>query len=139
MIEEYLQSIGYNDEQILSIRKTFPSFKYSEATILYNFKNMYQYFKKNGIEGEEFIKITMITPNIIMESIENIKNRIQELISLGFRKTDVFQMIQSYPYILGIHTSQIQSKLEDLMKLSFSKNAVITIVSKYPLDRKSVV
>ena len=92
MLDEFLQSIGYQESQITKIHKIYPSHQYSESTLLYNLKNLYQYFSKNGITEKEFIEITITIPNIIMRSIENIKIQIQELNSLGFHKLDIIEI-----------------------------------------------
>ena len=133
MLEEFLESLGFSQEQIKIIQKIYPTSRYTESTLLYNFKNLYHYFRRNGIDHKEFISVIMTTPNIIIDSLETIKIRIEELNSFGFHKLDVFSMIKSYPYLLEISLSKIQNRIDQLMDLSFPKQNVISIFSNCPL------
>ena len=38
MLEEYLDGIGFSDKQIKNIEKIYPLSRYSESTLLFNFK-----------------------------------------------------------------------------------------------------
>ena len=77
MLEEYMLDLGYSTDQIKIIRNTYPKRVYSESTLLFNLKNLYNFLRRNGVLNKEFIKITITTPNIINESIENIKLKIE--------------------------------------------------------------
>ena len=73
MLEDFLYGIGFSEKDINTVLKMIPKTMVSEATLLYNFKNLYHYFKRNGINNESFKSIIMTTPNLVLESIENIK------------------------------------------------------------------
>ena len=60
MLDEFMISIGYNKDKIEFIKNSYPLSNYSEGTILYNIKNLYNYLKRNSINNEEFINITII-------------------------------------------------------------------------------
>ena len=90
MLDEYLENIGYSNKQTSFLKKTYPISSYSESTLLYNFKTIYNFFKKNNVDNESFIYITTTVPNIICESIENIKNKIYYFYLLGFNKLEFF-------------------------------------------------
>ena len=49
MLEEYLLDIGYSEKDINKINNFFPKKIYSEATILYNFRNLERFFRRNHI------------------------------------------------------------------------------------------
>ena len=132
MLEEFLLSIGYDDLQIDMLFKIYPKSKYSEATLLYNFKNLYHYFRRNGFDNGDFINLTITRPDIILESIENIRVKVDELNSIGFHKLDAFYMIKKYPYILSLSIQKIKSKLEVLQDLAFPKDNIISIFANYP-------
>ena len=132
MLEEFLLSIGYEDNEINTILKIYPKSKYSEATLLYNFKNLYHFFKRNGFDNGDFIRITVTKPDILLESIEDIKDKIEELNAIGFHKLDAFYMIKKYPYLLSIGIPKIKNKMEVLQDLSFPKESIISIFANYP-------
>ena len=46
MLDEYLENIGYSNKQTSFFKKTYPISSYSESTLLYNFKTIYNFFKK---------------------------------------------------------------------------------------------
>ena len=94
MLEEYLLDIGYSEKDIKKINKFFPKKFYSEATILYNFRNLERFFRRNHINHKEFIFITLTVPNILNLGIENINSRIKSLASLGFNKIDFFSILK---------------------------------------------
>ena len=124
MLEEYMLDIGYSNNQIKIIKNIYPTSLYSCSTILYNLKNLYNYFHKNGINNKEFIYITVTTPNIISESIENIKQKIFELNEFGFNKFESFDIIKNYPYILEISNQKIKNKFDKLTDIGFSKKEI---------------
>ena len=99
MLEDYMISIGFSTDDIAFIRSTYFQPVYSENSILYNFKNIVNYFHRNQLSNDDIIFIVRSKPEIINTSIENIKLKIDELSSMGFNKTQIFRMIKTYPYI----------------------------------------
>ena len=132
MLDEFLDSIGFTEEQIAHIQKIYPSSLYSESSIIYNLKSIYYFFKRNGVTNQDFVSITMTIPNIIMESIENIKIKIQEFNDLGFNKLDFYHMLKAYPYILEIGSNKINNRMDKLQELSFQRNDIISMVVECP-------
>ena len=130
MLDEYLNTLGYSKEQIKTIHNIFPSSRYSESTLLYNIKNLYNYLQNNDVTKKEFIYITMTTPNIISESIENIKLRIEDLKSLGFNKINSFKIFKNYPYILEISNDKMQRRINKFKDLGFTKDSIIYFISE---------
>ena len=127
MLEEYMTDIGYTNDEINIIRNTF--INYSSSTILYNLKNMYNFFRRSGVNNKEFIYITTTSPNILLESIENIKQKILELNSFGFTKISSFNILKTYPYILDISNQKIKNKFDKLYDFGFHKDDILIILS----------
>ena len=69
-------NIGYTDEQIELIINSYPLNTYTESTLLFNIKNMINFFHRNGLNNEDIIKITSTIPNLLVISTENIKNEL---------------------------------------------------------------
>ena len=78
MLEEYMMNIGYTEEQRELIVNSYPLNTYTESTLLFNIKNMINFFHRNGLNNEDIIKITSTIPNLLVISTENIKNRVKE-------------------------------------------------------------
>lgn len=132
MLEEYLLDIGYSEKDINKINNFFPKKIYSEATILYNFRNLERFFRRNHINHQDFIFITLTVPNILNLGIENINSKIKSLSSLGFNKIDFFSILKKYPYFIEFNFDNIQSKIEILSSYSFTNDDVVSIFVRVP-------
>jgi len=132
MLEEYLLDIGYSDKDIKKINKFFQKTFYSEATILYNFRNLERFFKRNHINNQEFIYITLTVPNILTLGIENINSKIKSLSLLGFNKIDFFSILKKYPYFIELNLENIQSKIDIFSGYSFANEDVVSIFVRLP-------
>ena len=60
MLDEYMNVIGYTDEEISLIKKAYPINTYTESTLLYNIKNIVNYFRRNSLDNKDIIHITHI-------------------------------------------------------------------------------
>ena len=129
MLEEYMMNIGYTDEQIELIINSYPLNTYTESTLLFNIKNMINFFHRNGLNNEDIIKITSTIPNLLVISTENIKNRVKELITLGFNKLEAYKMIKNYPYIIELSFQKIINKYNYLKDLGFSDDNIVDIMA----------
>ena len=120
MLEEFMISLGHKDDEIDLIKSSYPLNTYTESTLLYKYKNLVNFFHRNGIDNESIRKITTTIPTSISMSIEDIKDKIKELSKYSLNKINVFQMIKNYPYILEMSSVRIQNKYELFKKLHFS-------------------
>lgn len=127
MLDELMINMGYSIDQIHMILNSYPISNSSESTLLYNFKNLTNYFHRNGLSNEDIIYITTVSPNIIVSSIENIKTRVSELDSIGFNKLECFKMIKNYPYIIDISFQKIINKFKYLEKIGFNTNNIYDV------------
>jgi len=133
MFEEYLLKFGYTDEQIMMLKKTYPIKRYAEATLLYNIKNITNYFKKSGLNNSDIIYITMAIPNIICSSIEDLKIKIDDLVSLGFKRLMVINLIKNYPYILQLNKQKVKDGMDDLLEIGFKQEEITKLIINYPI------
>ncbi len=129
MLEEYMKNIGYTDEQKELIINSYPLNTYTESTLLFNIKNMINFFHRNGLTNEDIISITSTIPNLLVISSENVKNRVKELLNLGFNKLDAYKMIKNYPYIIELSFQKIVNKFNYLESLGFSEDNIIDIMT----------
>lgn len=128
MLEEYMMNIGYTDEQKELILNSYPLNAYTKSTLLFNIKNMINFFHRNGLSNEDIINITCTIPNLLIISSENIKNRVKELINIGFNKLEAYKMIKNYPYIIELSFQKIINKFNYLKDLGFSDDNIIDIM-----------
>ena len=112
MLEDYLFGIGFDDSEINTIQKMLPKTMVSESTLLYNIKNLYHYFKRNGIDNNSFKSIILITPNLLLESIENIKTKLDYFNELGFNRISFFSMLKNY--LLIQHETAVKELLNEV-------------------------
>ena len=64
MLEEYMLDLGYNTDQIKIIQNTYPKRVYSESTLLFNLKNLYNFLRRNGVLNKEFIILIALFPHL---------------------------------------------------------------------------
>ena len=129
MLEEYMMTIGYTEEQRELIINSYPLNTYTESTLLFNVKNMINFLRRNGLTNEDIVSITSTIPNLLVISSENIKNRVKELINLGFNKLDAYNMIKNYPYIVELSFQKIINKFNYLKELGFTEDNIIDIMA----------
>lgn len=127
-----MNNMGYTEDQISLILSSYPIRKQSESTLLYAIKNLTNFFHRNGVDNTDIVYITTIIPNIIMMSIENIKERIQELLQFGFLKSEVFQMLKTYPYLFEMSNQRIQNKYQLFQEMGFQASDCNEIFVKRP-------
>lgn len=135
MFDEFMLNFGYTDDEIELIKNSYPLNTYTESSLLYNIKNLVNYFHRNTFDNEAIIKLTTTFPQIISMSQENIKIRVNELSSNGFNKIDIFNMIKQYPYIINMSNQRINNKYQTFIDLGFS----IEDINKIFLNRTCVL
>ena len=65
-----------------------------------------------GYSKEDVIKMTKRLPSLYGLSIENIKQKIEDLISLGCDKEDVIKMTQNLPSLYSYSIENIKQKID---------------------------
>ena len=124
MLEEYMINIGYSDEQRELITNSYPLNTYTESTLLFNVKNIINFFHRNGLTNEDIVNITSTIPNLLVISSENIKNRVKELINIGFNKIEAYKMIKNYPYIIELSFQKIINKFNTYKAIIFDQGLI---------------
>ena len=88
--------------------------------------------EKLGYSKEEVIRMTKSLPAIYGLSIDNIKQKIEDMEKLGYSKEEVIKMTKSLPSIYGYSIDNIKQKIEDIEKLGYSKAEVIRMTKSLP-------
>ena len=69
------------------------------------------YLRNLEVRKEEVIKMTKTIPAIFSYSIENIKQKIEDMISLGYTKEEVIKMTKTSPSIYSYSIEKIKQYL----------------------------
>ena len=132
MLDEYMDSIGFNSSEISFIKSSYFQPMYSENSLLYNLKKLVDYFHRNHLKNDDIIFVIKSIPEVISMSLENIKSRVFELTTIGFSKYQVFNIIKSYPYIINLSHQKIINKITFFSTIGFDNNEIINLLSDNP-------
>ena len=90
-----------------------------------------------GYSKEEVIKMTKSLPTLYCLSIENIKDKIKDMVDLGYSKEEVIKMTKNLPSIYGYSIENIKDKLLRILKFVINvgkgktpKGDLIPLISK---------
>ena len=139
----FYRDIGINIDRsnyaLLFIRnKDFERrYKISKEELLKRYCNSEMLHDKDDSKDKvsfKYDKIFMIKkmPPILCISMDNIINKINDLISLGFTKEDVINIIKSFPSVLGLKINNIKNKIDSIVKLGYSYDEVIFMMKNLP-------
>ena len=81
-----MYDIGYNDKEIDKILYDSNLVFIKENTLLKKINCIYNLLISLGYSRADVIKMTKLLPSLYGYSIENIKQKIEDLISLGYRE-----------------------------------------------------
>lgn len=132
MLDEYMISLGFNSNQIKIIKQSYKLSGNSDSNILFNLRNISNFFHENNINNDDLIKIISTIPSIVSMSVENIKLRVNELTNFGFTKNETFNIIVNYPYILIIPIQKLKNKYKFFGEYNFNDNDINSIIITNP-------
>ena len=76
--------------------------------------------------------MTKVLPALYGYTEENIKNKIEYLISLGYSKEDVIKMTKSLPALYSLSEENINDKIEFMISLGYTKEEVLIMAKIFP-------
>ena len=83
-IKKELLSLGYSEEEASEIINNYSIINLRPETLLKKIHENMNFFKSIGYSQEEVIKMTKVLPAIYGYSIENIKQKIEDMKELGY-------------------------------------------------------
>ena len=125
MLKEKFLEFGYTEEEYYAIRNSYALSNYLDDTLLKKYCDAILFFLKLGYIKEEVIKMTKNSPFIYGLSIENIKQKIDGMVSLGYTKEEVIKMTKTLPAICCYNIENIKQKIDDMGFLGYTKDEVI--------------
>ena len=129
--EEFIK-LGYTEDDYNEIRNSYPLINIKDETISIHLKDIFTFFLECGYTKEEVIKITKILPAIYGLSIENMKQKIVDIMDLGYTKEEVIKMTKALPQIYGLSIENMKQKIADIMDLGYTREEVIKITKTFP-------
>ena len=96
-----------------------------DETISMHLKDIFTFFLECGYTKEEVIKITKILPAIYGLSIENMKQKIVDIMDLGYTKEEVIKMTKTLPALYGLSIENIKQKIDFYNLIGMHELAVI--------------
>ena len=129
--EEFIK-LGYTEDDYNEIRNSYPLINIKDETISIHLKDIFTFFLECGYTKEEVIKITKILPAIYGLSIENMKQKIVDIMDLGYTKEEVIKMTKILPAIYGLSIENMKQKIVDIMELGYTKEEVIKMTKTLP-------
>ena len=127
-----LCNFGYTKEESKEILNTYPLNTYKPETLKKKIEEINMYMEKLGYSKEEVIKMTKSQPAIYGLSIDNIKQKIEDMEKLGYSRAEVIKMTKSLSTIYSHSIDNIKQKIEDMEKLGYSKAEVIRMTKSLP-------
>ena len=127
-----LCNFGYTKEESKEILNTYPLNTCKPETLKRKIEEINMYMEKLGYSKEEVIKMTKSLPAIYGYSIDNIKQKIEDMKKLGYSEEEVIKMTKSLPTIYSHSIDNIKQKIEDMEKLGYSKEEVIKMTKSLP-------
>ena len=124
------KSIGFSDTDIIKITSLIPSLFLTSSNII---TDKFNYLLSFGYMDIDIIQIIKKIPILLKNSyLENINNRLDNLIKLGFNKDKVILITCNNPYIFLYSEECITNKFSSLKEI-IDKNDLIKICSEFPL------
>ena len=129
--EEFIK-LGYTEDDYNEIRNSYPLINIKDETISKHLKDIFTFFLECGYTKEEVIKMTKALPAIYGLSIENMKQKIVDIMKLGYTKEEVIKMTKALPSIYGYSIENMKQKIVDIMCLGYTKEEVIKMTKTLP-------
>ena len=127
-----LCNFGYTKEESKEILNTYSLNTYKPETLKKKIEEINMYMEKLGYSKEEVIKMTKSLPVIYSLSIDNIKQKIEDIEKLGYSKAEVIKITKSMPSLYGYSIDTLKQKIEDMEKLGYSRAEVIKMTKSLP-------
>ena len=133
--EEFIK-LGYTEDDYNEIRNSYPLMNIKDETLSIHLKDIFTFFLECGYTTEEVIKITKTLPAIYSYSIENMKQKIVDIMELGYTKEEVIKMTKALPAIYGYSIENMKQKIVDIMELGYTKEEIMKMTKTLPIMKK---
>ena len=132
MLEQAFLDFGYTKKEYETIRNTYPIVNLKDETLLNSFRNITKFLSDMGYSKPDIIRMTNDLPQLFGYSEDNIKQKIDDIVSLGYKREEVISMTKRVPAIFSLGIETIIQKKNDLISLGFSENNIIKMSKRAP-------
>ena len=132
MLEDAFIDFGYTKEEYQNMRNYCSIDRYTDLKLLEKFNSINYYLLSNGYTRKDIIKMVKILPTLYSYSLENIKQKVNDMVSLGYSFDDVVKMTKSLPNIYGLSIETIKQKIDDMISLGYSFDDVVKMTKTLP-------
>ena len=132
MLEKEFLEYGFSFNEYQEIISSYTFNNVREDIILRHFKENNLFFEQYGYTRENIIKMTLSLPQIYSLSVENIKQKIDDLIQLGYTRENIIKMTKIFPSIYSRSIENIKQKINDLIQLGYTREDVIKMTLSLP-------
>ena len=109
--EEFIK-LGYTEDDYNKIRNNYSLINIKDETLSIHLKDIFTFFLECGYTKEEVIKMAKTSPTIYGHSIENMKQKIVDIMDLGYTKEEVIKMTKTLPTLYGLSIENIKQKID---------------------------
>lgn len=128
---QLLLSLGYTKEEAQEVVNSLFLHNLKDESLCKNILNVYNYLR-DYYTKEEIIKMTKLLPALYSYSIKNIKQKIEDMMSLGYTRKDVIEMTKKAHSLYSVGIETIKQKINDMMHIGYTKEDVIKMAKNSP-------
>ena len=132
MLEKEFLDFGYSKEEYEKLIYSYALKNYHGETLLLKFRQISQLLISFGYTKNEVIKMTVSLPAIYSYSIENIKQKLDDMEALGYARAQVLKMTISSPQIYSYSIENIKQKIADMEALGYTRAQVLKMTVSLP-------
>lgn len=128
---QLLLSLGYTNKVAQEIVNSSLLHSHKDESLLKNILNVYSYLKKYYTKNE-IIKMTKNLPSLYSHGVENLKQKMDDMIKLGYTKKDVIEMTKKFPALYSHAIENMKQKIKDMIELGYTKKDIIKMTKNSP-------
>ena len=131
-LENLFLKLGYTKEEYEKIVSSYQLNRLKKETLYDKVLENYKFLLSLGYTREEVIRMTKTLPSIYGYSIENMKQKIEDIMLLGYTREDVIKITKTLPSIYGYSIENMKQKIIDIMSLGYTREEVIRMTKTLP-------
>lgn len=132
-LEKLFSDLGYTKEEYKKIRNNYSVVRTTDEVFYNNVIEHYKWFLDLGYTKKEIKKLIKFLPAICCLNLENLNQKVEDLISLGYSKNDVIKMIKKFSSIFSINIDTIKQKIKKIKELGYTENEVLSMIRIFPV------
>lgn len=129
MLKDYLLNIGYINEEIDTIVKSYTLRFYKEETLVSNIKDIYSYFLSKNYKEKEIHGLIVKSPSILICSKEALESKLKYLNKLGL---DGLKITKKDPQVFTYSIDSMNDKIKYLKSIGYTKKNILKTIKNAP-------